>query len=161
MKTTEIAFEEMLREHKNTIYTVCYMFSKDQEEVNDLFQEVVINIWKGMPSFKGESNVKTWIWRISFNTCISLGRKKKRAEKVPLSMVIDLFNDSNEETRQIKQLYERIHRLQPFDRAIVLLWLEGLPYDEIGAIVGISTKNVSVRLYRIKEELKNMSNHKE
>ena len=161
MKTTEIAFEEMLREHKNTIYTVCYMFSKDQEEVNDLFQEVVINIWKGMPSFKGESNVKTWIWRISFNTCISLGRKKKRAEKVPLSMVIDLFNDGNEETRQIKQLYERIHRLQPFDRAIVLLWLEGLPYDEIGAIVGISTKNVSVRLYRIKEELKNMSNHKE
>ena len=161
MKTTEIAFEEMLREHKNTIYTVCYMFSKDREEVNDLFQEVVINIWKGMPSFKGESNVKTWIWRISFNTCISLGRKKKRAEKVPLSMVIDLFNDSNEETRQIKQLYERIHRLQPFDRAIVLLWLEGLPYDEIGAIVGISTKNVAVRLYRIKEELKNRSNHKE
>jgi RNA polymerase sigma-70 factor (ECF subfamily) len=105
--------------------------------------------------------VKTWIWRISFNTCISLGRKKKRAERVPLSMAIDLFNDSNEETRQIKQLYERIHRLQPFDRAIVLLWLEGLPYDEIGAIVGISTKNVSVRLYRIKEELKNMSNHKE
>lgn len=51
MKTTEIAFEEMLREHKNTIYTVCYMFSKDREEVNDLFQEVVINIWKGMPSF--------------------------------------------------------------------------------------------------------------
>jgi RNA polymerase sigma-70 factor (ECF subfamily) len=137
------------------------MFSKDRDEVNDLFQEVVINIWKGMPSFKGESNVKTWIWHISFNTCISLGRKKKRAEKVPLSMVIDLFNDSNEETRQIKQLYERIHRLQPFDRAIVLLWLEGLPYDEIGAIVGISTKNVSVRLYRIKEELKNMSNHKE
>ncbi|MBQ2121494.1 MAG: sigma-70 family RNA polymerase sigma factor [Bacteroidaceae bacterium] len=161
MKTTEIAFEEMLREHKNTIYTVCYMFSKDREEVNDLFQEVVINIWKGMPSFKGESNVKTWIWRISFNTCISLGRKKKRAEKVPLSMAIDLFNDGNEETRQIKQLYERIHRLQPFDRAIVLLWLEGLPYDEIGAIVGISTKNVSVRLYRIKEELKSMSNHKE
>lgn len=161
MKTTEIAFEEMLREHKNTIYTVCYMFSKDREEVNDLFQEVVINIWKGMPSFKGESNVKTWIWRISFNTCISLGRKKKRTEKVPLSMAIDLFNDSNEETRQIKQLYERIHRLQPFDRAIVLLWLEGLPYDEIGAIVGISTKNVSVRLYRIKEELKNMSNHQE
>ena len=161
MKTTEIAFEEMLREHKNTIYTVCYMFSKDQEEVNDLFQEVVINIWKGMPSFKGESNVKTWIWRISFNTCISLGRKKKRAEKVPLSMVIDLFNDGNSETRQMKQLYERIHRLQPFDRAIVLLWLEGLPYDEIGAIVGISTKNVSVRLYRIKEELKNMSNHQE
>ena len=59
MKTTEIAFEEMLREHKNTIYTVCYMFSKDREEVNDLFQEVVINIWKGMPSFKRESNVKT------------------------------------------------------------------------------------------------------
>ena len=148
----------MVKEHKNTIYTVCFMFSKDSDEVNDLFQEVLINLWQGFASFEGKSKIDTWIWRVSFNTCISQERKKKRTSAIPLTMGIDLFNDKDDDTKQVKMLYDRIHRLKPFDRAIVLLWLEGMPYDEIAAIVGITTKNVSVRLYRIKEELKQMSN---
>ena len=149
----------MIKEHKSTIYTVCFMFSKDSDEVNDLFQEVLINLWQGFASFEGRSKIDTWIWRVSFNTCISQERKKKRTSSIPLTMGIDLFTDKDEDTRQVQMLYDRIHRLKPFDRAIVLLWLEGMPYDEIAAIVGITTKNVSVRLYRIKEELKQMSNH--
>ena len=149
----------MVKEHKNTIYTVCFMFSKDSDEVNDLCQEVLITLWQGFASFEGKSKIDTWIWRVSFNTCISQERKKKRTSAIPLRMGIDLFNDKDDDTKQVKMLYERIHRLKPFDRAIVLLWLEGMPYDEIAAIVGITTKNVSVRLYRIKEELKQMSNH--
>ena len=148
----------MVKEHKNTIYTVCYMFSKDSDEVNDLFQEVLINLWKGLESFEEKSKIDTWIWRVSFNTCISQERKKKRNSPIPLSMGIDLFNDKDEDTKQVKMLYNRIHRLKPFDRAIVLLWLENMSYEEIAAIVGITVKNVSVRLYRIKEELKQMSN---
>ena len=148
----------MVREHKNTIYTVCFMFSKDSDEVNDLFQEVTINLWKGFESFEGKSNIDTWIWKVSFNTCISQERKKKRTSPIPLSIGIDLFNDKDDDTRQVKMLYDRIHRLKPFDRAIVLLWLENMSYEEIAAIVGITVKNVSVRLYRIKEELKQMSN---
>ena len=159
MKTLETAFAQMVKEHKNTIYTVCFMFSKDSDEVNDLFQEVLINLWQGFASFEGKSKIDTWIWRVSFNTCISQERKKKRTSAIPLTMGIDLFNDKDDDTKQVKILYDRIHRLKPFDRAIVLLWLEGMPYDEIAAIVGITTKNVSVRLYRIKEELKQMSNH--
>lgn len=159
MKTSETAFVQMIKEFKNTIYTVCLMFSKDSDEVNDLFQEVLINLWKGFDSFKGKSKVETWIWRVSFNTCISQERKKKRNVSVPLSMSIDLFKDKDDDTKQVKMLYERIHRLKPFDRAIVLLWLENMSYEEIAAIVGITVKNVSVRLYRIKEELKQMSNH--
>ena len=73
-------------------------------------------------------------------------------------MDINLFEDSDDDTRQIRMLRERIGRLGHFDRAIVLLWLESLSYDEIGAIVGISAKNVSVRLVRIREQLKKMSN---
>ena len=149
----------MIKEHKHTIYTVCFMFSKDSDEVNDLFQEVLINLWQGFASFEGKSKIDTWIWRVSFNTCISQERKKKRTSAIPLTMGIDLFNDKDDDTKQVKMLYDRIHRLKPFDRAIVLLWLEGMPYDEIAAIVGITTKNVSVRLYRIKEDLKQMSNH--
>ena len=148
----------MVQEHKNTIYTVCFMFSNNSDEVNDLFQEVLINLWKGYSSFKMLSGIDTWIWKVSFNTCISSERKKKKHKTVPLSMDIDLFQDKDDESKQIRQLYQRIHRLKPLDRAIVLLWLEGISYEEIGAIVGISTKNVSVRLFRIRVELKNMSN---
>ena len=158
MKTLETAFEQVIKKHKSTIYTVCLMFSKDSDEVNDLFQEVLINLWKGFGGFEGRSDIGTWIWRVSFNTCISAERKKKKSATVPLSMEINLFEDTDEDTRQVQMLYKRIHRLKPFDRAIVLLWLEGMPYEEIAAIVGITVKNVSVRLYRIKEELKQMSN---
>ena len=135
------------------------MFSNNPEEVADLFQEILINLWKGFPQFRGESNVRTWVYRVSLNTCISSERKKSRkVDTLPLTMDIDLFSDSDEDTKQVQMLRDRINKLGPFDRAIVLLWLENLSYDEIGAIVGISAKNVSVRLVRIKEQLKKMSN---
>ena len=158
MTTLEKQFAQTVAEHKSTIYTVCYMFSKDADEVNDLFQEVLVNLWKGYEGFEHRSDIKTWVYRVSLNTCISQERKKKRNTTARLSMDINLFEDHDEDTRQVDMLHKRISRLQPFDRAIVLLWLENLSYEEIGMIVGISTKNVSVRLFRIKEQLKNMSN---
>ena len=157
MDNSEQLFSNLVREHKSTIYTVCYMFSKDNDEVADLFQEILIKLWKGFQSFEGRSDIKTWVYRVSLNTCISLDRKKNRRKKSdPLAMDINLYDDNDSDTRQVKQLYERINRLGVFDRAIILLWLEGIPYDEIADIVGISTKNVSVKLYRIREQLKNM-----
>ena len=157
MNELESKFAQTIKENKSTIYTVCYMFSKDADEVNDLFQEAVINLWKGFEGFENRSNVKTWIYRVALNTCISLERKKKRNATEPLSMNINLFEDNDEDTRQVAMLHKRIGRLKPFDRAIVLLWLENMPYEEIGQVVGISTSNVSTRLYRIKEQLKNMN----
>ena len=157
MESLETKFAEMVREHKSTIFTVCFMFSKDQDEVNDLFQEVLINLWKGIGNFKGESDIKTWIYRVSLNTCISFERKKKR-DTLPLDMDVNLYEERDDDTRQIKMLYNRINKLGFFDRAIVLLWLENLSYNEIAAITGITVKNVSVRLFRIKEQLKKMSN---
>ena len=157
MDKLEKEFTAMVREHKDTIYMVCYMFSKDNAEVEELYQEILINLWRSLPSFEGRSSVRTWIWRISLNTCVSIDRKKRRREKLPLELDIDLYNDSDRDTKQIKLLHERINRLGPFDRAIILLWLENMSYEEIGAIVGISEKNVSVRLFRIKEQLKTMN----
>ena len=148
----ELEFAQTVREHKGTIYTVCYMFSNDTEEVADLYQEILINLWKGFPKFRGDSNIRTLIYRVSLNTCISFDRKKNRKiDTLPLSMDINLFDDSDEDSKQVQMLRNRINKLGPFDRAIVLLWLENLSYDEIGSIVGISAKNVSVRLVRIKE----------
>ena len=155
----ELEFAQTVREHKGTIYTVCYMFSNDPEEVADLYQEILINLWKGYSKFRGDSNIRTWIYRISLNTCISFERKKRRnVDTLPLTMDINLFSDSDDDSKQIQLLKNRISQLGPFDRAIVLLWLENLSYDEIGSIVGISAKNVSVRLVRIKDQLKKMSN---
>lgn len=151
-------FEQMVNQNKGTIYTVCYMFSKDSDEVADLFQETLINLWKGMPEKDEISNIKGWIYRVSLNTCISLNRKKKSRPTVPLTMDIDLFESKGEKEQQVEMLHKRITRLQPFDRAIVFLWLEDISYEEIGLILGITAKNVSVRLTRIREKLKQMSN---
>lgn len=157
MKELEQEFTKIVREQKDTIYMVCYMFSKDKDEVEDLYQEVLINLWKSFPQFEGRSALRTWIWRVALNTCISIERKKRRRkDTLPLKMDIDLYNDNDTDTRQIKMLHERINRLGIFDRAIILLWLENMSYEEIGAIVGISEKNVSVRLVRIREQLKTM-----
>ena len=154
---TEHEFELMIREHRGTIYTVCYMFSTDKEEVADLFQEILINLWKGSGTFRGDAALTSWIWKVSLNTCISYDRSKKRRIRTePLSLDIDLFEDRDETARQAERLRGRISRLGLFDRAIVLLWLENLSYEEIGAIVGITAKNVSVRLVRITEQLLNM-----
>ena len=158
MEKKEMEFTQLVKEHRSTIYTVCYMFSNDADEVNDFFQEVLTHLWKGFGSFEHRSDIRTWIYRVALNTCISLNRKKRRSATVRLTMDINLFEDRDEDTRQVDMLHKRISKLQPFDRAIVLLWLENLPYEEIGQIVGITAKNVSVRLYRIREQLKQMSN---
>lgn len=135
------------------------MFSKDHDEVADLFQEALVNLWKGFERNDKYDNLRGWIYRVTLNTCISLDRKKRSRAEVALSTGIDLFDPDNENAKQADMLHSRISRLQPFDRAIVLLWLEDISYDEIGSILGISTSNVAVRLYRIKEQLKQMSNN--
>lgn len=156
MTALEQQFSKTVAEHKSTIYTVCYMFSNDTDEVNDLFQETLINLWRGFDGFESRSDINTWIYRVALNTCITIDRKRQRATAASLSMDINLFKDNDADTQQVDLLHHRISKLKPFDRAIVLLWLENLSYEEIGQIVGISTKNVSVRLFRIKEQLKQM-----
>ena len=100
--------------------------------------------------------MRGWIYRVALNTCISLDRSKRRRKTVPLTMDVNFFDPREERAQRVDQLHRRIARLQPFDRAIVLLWLEDLSYDEIGQILGITAKNVSVRLVRIREQMKKM-----
>lgn len=162
MTEQESKFTELVREYKNTIYTVCMMFADKPEDTDDLVQEALINLWRGFQ--KANDVCKSWVWRVSMNSCITIDRKrKKRSSECPLTADMEsMMNNCDESDRNnnIKLLYDRIHQLNAFDRAIVMLWLEGMPYEEIGDIVGISTKNVSVRLIRIKEQLKKMNNGK-
>ena len=159
MKDLELEFTKMVREYRKTIYSVCYFFSDNPTEVDDLFQEVLVNLWKGFPDFRNESSLKTWIWRVSLNTCCTIQKRDRRnVPTVPLLIDKDLFNESDQAGQQVKMLYDRINKLEVFDRAIILLWLESMSYDEIGAIVGLSTSAVTSRLFRIKEQLKSMNN---
>ena len=157
MEKTEANFKKILHDHKSTIYSVCYMFSQDEDEVSDLFQETLINMWKGIDSFREESKISTWIYRVALNTCLLQERKKKKeAKKVSLTMNVNFFEDSDANSVQVRQLHQRIGRLGLVDRALVMMWLEGMSYDEMGAVMGISPQNVGVKLFRIKEQLKKL-----
>ena len=162
MTEQEERFTKLVREYKNTVYTVCMMFAESPDETDDLVQEALINLWRG---FKTADDVcKSWVWRVTMNSCITIDRKKKKksSSECPLTADMESVMNSDETNRNanVRLLYDRIHQLNPFDRAIVMLWLDGMPYDEIGEIMGITTKNVSVRLIRIKEQLKKMNNGK-
>lgn len=148
-------FESLVTEYKSTIYSVCYMFADSRMQAEDLFQEVLINLWTGFNKFRGEASLRSWIYRVCMNTCISY-RRKKKVSTVTLDIVPDIMDGISSESKQTQQLHKRIQKLEPLDRAIVLLWLENLPYDEIAAIVGTSARNIGVRLIRIKEKLKNL-----
>ena len=154
----EHQFELLVRQHKRTIYTVCYMFSTNKDEIDDLFQEILIRLWNGFDQYEGRSSAETWIYRVALNTAINQDKKeRRRPETVPLTVNIDPYEADNPQTQQIRVLYDRISRLDLIDRSLILLWLEGISYDEIGAIIGISPNNVGVRLTRIKEKLVKMS----
>lgn len=154
-KKQTIDFERLVMEHKSTIYSVCYMFTETKLEADDLFQEVLISLWQGKDYYRGDSSLRSWVYRVSMNTCISY-KRKKRVKTIPLEFSADSMAADSPGNKQSRMLHERISKLEPFDRAIVLLWLEDMPYDEIAAIVGISAKAVGVRLVRIKEKLKNL-----
>jgi len=154
----EHQFELLVREHKRTIYTVCYMFSHNKTEVEDLFQEVLIRLWNGFDHYEGRSSARTWVYRVALNTAINQDKKeRRRIETVPLTVDINPFEADDPRTQQVRKLHDLISQLELIDRSLVLLWLEGISYDEIGAIIGITPNNVGVRLARIKEKLVQMS----
>ena len=151
-----IAFVE---QHKLIIYKVCYVYATDKENLNDLYQEVVINLWKAYPRFRGECRASTWVYRIGLNTCISFIRKSKsRPEIVPITINLEAFVDEEDKTTLLHELYRMINCLAQQERALILLWLEERGHQEIADIIGISRNNVAVRLNRIREKLKVMSN---
>ena len=153
----ESDFEQLVKEQKQTIYSVCYLFANDRQEADDLVQEVLIRLWKGFDGFKKLSSAKTWVYRVALNTCVTLDKRhSRRPDCMPLEVDIDLFADE-ESCPAASRLHKRIAKLHPFDRALILLWLEDLPYDEIAAILGITVDNVSVRLVRIREKLKKIT----
>jgi len=150
-------FVDILNNHRGLIYKVCHLYCDDPEDRKDLFQEIVLQVWKSLESFRQESTIGTWMYRIALNTAITHFRKEKRlGGKVSLTGIdIPDLNDSSEKEDQLKELFKAIEDLDRIDKSIILLYLEEKNYEEISEITGLTRTNVGVRLNRIKIKLSN------
>jgi len=159
-KQQEREFLNMVSAQKRIIYKVCYVYAKDEDDLNDLFQEVVLNLWKSFPRYRGDSGLTTWVYRISMNTCISfLRRSGTRPKTIPMTSELAAhFADEQSKTGELQELYKLINQLGKMERALILLWLEERSYQEMADILGITKSNVAVKLNRIKEKLKRIAN---
>lgn len=158
--TIEQTFLPLVRQYERVIYKVCYLYTTRQATLSDLYQEVVLNLWKAYPRFRRECKVSTWIYRIALNTCISFIRKEKNVpEIVTLTQEADAMTEDNDDEwkEMIRQLYRMIGRLGQLDKSIILLYLEEKNYEEIAEITGLTVTNVATKISRIKDKLKKMN----
>lgn len=158
MDKTEQEFVALIKEYERVIYKVCYLYATPNAPLNDLYQEVVLNLWKAFPKFRRECKLSTWIYRISLNTCISFMRKEKNIpEIVSLTPAeVDRSEEWDETQAMLRQLYRMINRLGQLEKSIILLYLEEKSYEEISEITGLTVTNVATKLNRIKEKLRKM-----
>ncbi len=155
----ETRFMAVTSQYKEVIAKVCYLYSSPIASFDDLYQEVLINLWQGLDSFRGEAKISTWIYRTAINTCITWHRRNKRFGSESVIKLDDMKSDVADTSdtasamEDYRQLYHLINMLGPIDKALVTLWLDEKPYDEIAAIMGLSAGNVAVKMHRIKEKL--------
>ncbi|GAB3935557.1 RNA polymerase sigma factor [Larkinella terrae] len=155
----EKEFVILLNRHPGILYKVCSLYCQEPEDRKDLFQEIVLQLWKAFPAFKNESAITTWMYRIALNTAISNFRKRtQKPQPIAFStselQIPDLKDDHFEEERT--QLYTAIGQLSPVEKAVITLYLDDRSYDEMATILGISKSNVGVKLNRIKLKLEKL-----
>lgn len=155
---TEREFMALIRTYERVIYKVCYLYARPNAPLNDLYQDVVLNLWKAYPKFRGECKISTWFYRIALNTCISFVRKEKNIpEMISLTGDFDRLIEENDPLNDmLRQLYQLINQLGQLDKSIILLYLEEKSYEEIAEITGLTLTNVATKLSRIKDKLKKM-----
>lgn len=147
----------LIQQNQGLIYKIVSIYSREKEEQDDLYQEIVYQTWRSFDNFKKASKPSTWLYRVGMNTAIThLNRSKKQLQLVPLQDVKIQFTDHGESEKEekIHQLYAQIRKLNLLDRGIIFLYLEGKNYEEIAEISGISSSNVGTRMSRIKLKLK-------
>lgn len=163
-KELENTFLSALEEHQYKLLRLCSVYAKDEDDTKDLFQEVLVNIWKSMPTFKGDSNIGTWMYRITLNVCLRLrtkeiGKQKKIMRMDNRSINIyktEVVEDGQiEKQKQLVQLRKCIKQLNEADKAVISLYLEELPYKEISQVTGLTENNIAVKIKRIKKKLLN------
>jgi RNA polymerase sigma-70 factor (ECF subfamily) len=152
-------FIRMIRENERIIYKVCSFYVSEELPLEDLYQDIVLNLWKAFPNFRNKSSYSTYVYRVALNTCISGMRSmKSRGQRVSLDFLDEQVFESVNKEENVRELYRLIRRLRKLERSLILLWLEEKSYQEIAEITGLSLSNVATKLKRIKEKLIKMSN---
>ena len=158
--TKEREFSDLIKDNQGLIIKISRMYTHSQEDEKDLFQEIVLQMWKSYGSFKGNSKITTWMYRIALNTAITLFRKKSRSIKTDelqdFHYKKETEEDDSEQAQQISTLYSVIKMLPDTERAIVMMYLDDLPYKEIAANLGITEGNARVKMNRLKKTLKEL-----
>ncbi|MBT33335.1 MAG: RNA polymerase subunit sigma-70 [Thalassobius sp.] len=154
----EKKFTELVTCHQGIIHKVCGMYCKHEEARKDLFQEIVVQLWRSFPSFRGDSQVTTWMYRVALNTAISSFRKEvRKPDEESISNKVYQIPVSNklkqEQEEQISFMYKAIEQLSQVEKAVIMLYLEEYSYDEIAKITGMTRTNVGVKINRIKAKL--------
>lgn len=158
MEHAEQEFMDVIRQYERVIYKVCYLYATPNAPLNDLYQEVVLNLWKAFPKFRQECKISTWIYRIALNTCISFMRKERNMpEIISLTSTTDRTEEADETQAMLRQLYRMINRLGQLEKSLILLYLEEKSYEEIAEITGLTLTNVATKLSRIKDKLRKMN----
>ena len=141
------------------IMHLCRAYARDQESLKDLVQEVTLQLWRSHTSFEGNSQLSTWVYRVTLNVCLSHSKRlKRKVETVPIEWKTEAVDESDPEIEQIEKLYQGIRKLPESERAIILLYLEDKSYKEMSEILGITVSNVGVKVNRLKEKLKSIIN---
>lgn len=151
----EELFLEILEEHQAIIHKVCRMYRDTKEDQEDLFQEIVLQLWKSFPKFRNDAKVSTWMYRIALNTAMTTFRKNRVALEftgtIPNEPDPGPVLSENEE-----RMFEALRKLSEAERALVALFFDGYSHHEIGELLGITENNVGVKISRIKDKLKNI-----
>ena len=155
----EKKFIDLINGNQGLIHKVCIMYENDPDARNDLFQEIVLQLWRSFPSFRGEAKITTWMYRIALNTAISGFRKQTRYVKTEdlREVHFNISDHSGDEREEDSQrLQWAIRQLTEIERAMIMMALEEVPYDEIAETIGITQNNVRVRMNRIREKLRKL-----
>lgn len=152
---------EITRSHGSLIAKLCFYYSNSTADFEDLRQDCLINIWRGLRSFDNRSSLTTWLYRVCLNTCVSSVRKiSRQPEKVSLDLIHEVAGDDDSgRAEQLRCMYRMISQLPLVDRGIIMMWLDGCPNDEIGEVNGLKRNAVAVRIHRIKQKLSNFYHH--
>lgn len=151
-------FHQIVELHKGILFKVVRTYCRNEEDRQDLMQEIMIQIWKSLPSYDNNFAITTWLYRISLNVAISFYRKNTNRQNFSIPLIDDIvpiYEDvSNEKQEQLNLLEQCISELNRLDKALILLYLEDKSYAEISEIMGLSVTNIGTKLGRIKEKLK-------
>lgn len=157
MESKEKEFLTRIETHKGILYKVSKMYMDNPDDQQDLFQEIVCQLWKAYETFKGESQFSTWMYRVAINTSIVFLKKEKRkVDKYEIASenIGEEESDADVKENQLEHFYRAVQQLDKIDKAIIFYQLEGFSHKEIGRNMGISEGNARVKLNRAKEKLK-------